>query len=316
LPFRISRKNMAKTQLSALAVLLLGSLLPLSESARVVESQLKAELDKTDVDVKSLKTESDMEGKTAMWPFSNSGANRPKICCCEKYAGAKSGEAKCYWQNKISFDTGSGCNLGGLVNPWADKQHISGITDQTRAVKGDGEDPAKNLLVFSPNDASKQDMYGQLCEALSGDIVNGAHGLIRLNDLHGHVHQYIVDKKHFAPSAVVVHEPSPPVDTPAPEAEQVADKQAMEAVVAAFELKVTNKLLKDHMRAFKSGAHGPANTYLCSLACDKFPLPPMGNNGRRATAKKGCHTPLSKQSFHSNAVNYCKNVCTPEKGCK
>jgi len=295
---------MAKTQLSALAVLLLGSLLPLSESARVVESQLKAELDKTGVDVKSLKTESDMKG------------NRPKICCCEMYTDVGHGEAECYWQSKNRFDTGSGCNVMGMFNPWASRQHISGITDQTAWLDtAKAEDPAKNLLVFNPNVAAMQEKYGQLCEALGGADAddNADHGLIRLKDVHGHTHQYLVDIGHFAASEVVVHEPPPPVETPATEEDKEADKKVMEVVVAKIQLKVTNKTLKK--------ATAGKNPDLCSLACDMWPEKPMGNNGRRATAKKGCHSPLSQKpgtmgGFNHNGVKYCKKVCAPENRCK
>lgn len=292
---------MPKIQLSSLAVLLLGSLLPLAESARVVESQLKAELDKHEVashsDVKTLKKASDIDGKKEnSWPFSNS-ADRPKICCCEL-------PNRCYWQSKISFDTGSGCNVVGMLNPWAKKQHISGITDQTRVDRRSGaEDPAKNLLFFNPTIAAKQAEYGQLCESLNG-------AMIRLKDVDGKdSHQYIVDIEHFAASTVVVHEDSSAVETPAPEETQAEDKKQMAATVEDIKVKVTSRLLKKYMR------ESPPNKALCSLACDMWPPVKMGNKGKKAKAKTGCHSPLSS-GFNSNARNYCKKVCQPKDKCQ
>lgn len=289
---------MPQIQFSVLAVLLLGSLLPLAESARVIETMIKAELDKKEVashsNVKTLKTESDMEGKQEkMWPFSKSPD--PKVCCCVVATDKSTSTDKCTWQDKISFDTGSGCNFVGLANPFANKRRISGITDQTREGK---EDKAKNLHVFDPNEgAGVQAAYARQCEELTG-------AMVRLADVHGNTHQYIVDRSRWPGATVAVRDPPPPVEAPAPEQTQAEDKIKAAVVVKEIQFKVTSKVLKKYMR------ERPPNTALCSLACDTWP-PVRG----RGTPKKGCHSKLSS-SFNSNAINYCKRVCTPENGCK
>lgn len=285
---------MPQIQLSVLAVLLLGSLLPLAESARVIETMIKAELDKKEVashsNVKTLKTESDMEG----WPFSTNTAG-PKVCCCYIATSKSTSTDKCTWQDEISFDTGSGCNFGGKLNPFANKRRIRGITDQTNNGK---QDKAKNHLVFDVTEgAGAQAAYARECEALTGDMV-------RLLDVFGNTHQYIVDSSRWPGATVVVQDTPPRVDALASEQTQAKDKIKADVVVKEIQFKVTSTVLKKYMR------ESPPNKALCSLACDMWP--PV--RSKNQTPKTGCHSKLSS-SFKSNAVNYCKKVCTPDAKC-
>jgi hypothetical protein len=242
----------------------------------------------------------------------------PKICCCQ--AAAKVTE-KCYWQQRIPFDTGSGCNWAGKFNPFANRQHIFGIMDS--------KDRANMIVFDAQNYSAMEPEYEAQCSSAKGQIA-------RTIGLDEKPHKYVVVedpeyllppkekkadagsgagefKEYFPAEAVAKKVFQAPTEAAAFATPQLAvdvEAHAEEVITKVSEEAqelVTNSHLKMCMTAFERGV--TTGDVLCNVACDPWP-PTMGTLKR----KDGCHTPLSPSI--STAAKYCKKVCSDNNGCE
>lgn len=250
--------------------------------------------------------------------FINFGTD--KICCCEDLAQQTQAgsDQNCYWQDRVPLDitkrniAGAGCNWLSLFNPWANRKHISGIVNsrQDKMITFSTQEYGSQCSGDRAACAAKEAEYAAQCTSAHGNIVaiRGADG----------THQYVQstptyeqggENKEYFPAAAppdVYKKPTAPEVFAEPEfAVEVIRKAEQDIAQSAkrAEVVLTSKLLKKFMRA--------KNDVLCSDACDMWP-PRKGTQ----TGKKGCHSPLDPSKYKSNAVNYCKNTCSPDNGCR